>query len=134
MICGFHCTGQSHIPASENEKDELRSAGLGSKDITLCIDANYEEFQAAILDTFPRLKDGGGYRFLKGNITTLTITVIILLSGIANSKTLTLLSLYCHKSPRHLKESVGKRTYIRPVQRDLDLTPVHASDDEEVCQ
>ena len=40
------------------------------------------------------------------------------------------LSLYMHKSPHHLKERAGKRTYIRPLQKDLDLTPLE--DDEFV--
>ena len=44
--------------------------------------------------------------------------------GIANTRNLETLSLYVHKSPRHLKERAGKRTYIRPLQKDLDLTPL----------
>ena len=34
----------------------------------LDIDASQEEFQSHILDLLPRLKDAGGYRFLKGNV------------------------------------------------------------------
>ena len=39
-----------------------------------------------------------------------------------------------HKSPLALKQRVGiSRTYVRPMQRDLDLTPL--SDEENVvCQ
>ena len=36
-----------------------------------------------------------------------------------------ILSSVAHSSPHHLKERVGNaRTYIRPLQRDLDLSKV----------
>ncbi len=44
-----------------------------------------------------------------------------------------LLSLLLHKSPFGLKERVRtSRTYVRPVQRDLDITPMDESDEETV--
>lgn len=42
-----------------------------------------------------------------------------------NSRNLEVLSMAVHTSPSILKQRVGSaRTYIRPVQRDLDLTPL----------
>ena len=67
----FYClayTGQTHVPTREYERDELKNAGLGDKNALLDIDSSQEEFQSHILDLFPRLKDAGGYRFLKGNL------------------------------------------------------------------
>ena len=51
--------------------------------------------------------------------------------GLPNSRHLEVLSMSVYKSPLALKQRVGSsRTYIRPLQRDLDLTPL--SDDEDV--
>ena len=45
--------------------------------------------------------------------------------GIANSRKMEVLSMAAQGSPAMLKECVGSsRTYIRPVQKDLDVTPV----------
>ena len=42
-----------------------------------------------------------------------------------------MLSTAVHKSPLVLKQRVGvSRTYIRPVQRHLDLTPLSDNEDE----
>ena len=67
----FYClayTGQTHVPTREYERDELKNAGLGDKNAVLDIDFSQEEFKSHILDLLPRLKDAGGYRFLKGNV------------------------------------------------------------------
>ena len=46
-------------------------------------------------------------------------------SGISNSQKLEVLSSAVHKSPSALKHCVGtSKTYIRPVQCDLDVTPI----------
>ena len=92
------------------------------------IDASQEVFQSHILDLFPHLKDAGGYRFLKGNVIFLIIFQFTL---IFYTRNLEPLSLYVHKSCRHLKERAAKRTYIRPLQKDLDLTPLE--DEFVVC-
>ena len=50
---------------------------------------------------------------------------------VPNSRHLEVLSMSVHKSPLALKHHGGSsRTYIRPLQKDLDLTPL--SDDEDV--
>ena len=38
-----------------------------------------------------------------------------------------------HKSPLALKRVGLSRTYIRPLQRDLDLTPLSEDEDDAVC-
>ena len=57
-----------HMFQQENMRDEVKNVGLGDKNAVLDIDASQEEFQSQILNLFPRLKDAGGYRFLKGNV------------------------------------------------------------------
>ena len=70
------------------------------------------------MESFPKLKDGGGYQLLK---------------GIPNTRDLEVLSVAVHTSPSLLKQRVGNsRTYIRPIQKDLDLTPIEDAVDA-VC-
>lgn len=101
---------EQQVPLREAEKDELFVAGLGEKEIELDLDMNAEEFRSIIFEVYPQLKDGGGYQFLK---------------CIPNSRRLEPLSGLVMQSPMMLKERVGSaRTYIRPLQRNLDTTPV----------
>ena len=102
---------QSKIPTTDTDKDDLLKAGLGEKMIEfndLDIDAN--AFREVLLEAYPQLKDAGGFMFLK---------------CAANSRALEPLSQVVLSSPRMLKDRVGTaRTYIRPVQRDMDLSAV----------
>ena len=86
-------------------------AGLGEKEVEffdLNIDAG--EFRDLLYKYYPNLKDGGGYQFFKCT---------------ANTRTLENLSPATLSSPDVLKSRVGNaRTYIVPLQRDLDLTPI----------
>lgn len=62
------------------------------------------------IKSFPRLRDGGGFQLLK---------------GLPNSCSMEVLSMAVHTSPNILKQRVGvSRTYVQPLQRDLDLTPI----------
>ena len=68
----FYClayTDQDKSPTCEALKDELFRAGLGEKEISF-EDSNIsqEEFHDIILNHYPRLQEGGGFRFLKGDI------------------------------------------------------------------
>ena len=108
----FYCLGRvdcNTIPRKEYDKDELFSAGLGEKDIHFDdLDASAVEFRAMILETYPKLKGAGGYQFMK---------------CAANSRSLEALSPLTLASPGMLKQRVGTaRTYIRPLQQDLDLS------------
>jgi hypothetical protein len=68
------------------------------------------QFREAIHQAFSHLEKGGGYQFLKCT---------------PNSRTLQLLSLSTLSSPEILKSRIGAaRTYIRPLQCDLDTIPV----------
>lgn len=61
---------QEKSPTCEADKDELYRAGLGEKEITFeDATVSQEEFYEIILDNYPRLRQGGGFRFLKGKIT-----------------------------------------------------------------
>ena len=109
----FYClayTGQNRIPTTDADKEELFQAGLGEREVEFeSLDMTQEDFKELIFASFPRLTEGGGFQFLK---------------CMPNSRNLEVLSTTVHGSPRLLKERVGKcRTYIRPIQQDLDLTP-----------
>ena len=60
--------------------------------------------------------------------------MVHILLGIPNSRSMELLSTAVQMSPATLKQRVGQsRTYIRPLQRNLDLAPVQEKfDDSEV--
>ena len=105
---------QERIPTVDAEKEELYQAGLGENEIAFeSLAISQEEFRALVLDHFPRLKDGGGFQLLK---------------CVPNSRTLEKLSMAVHTSLALLKQRVGSsRTYIHPLQRDLDLTAVEES-------
>ena len=98
---------------SVKKKDELFVAGLGGKELEFeNLEASEEEFQETIFEGFPQLRDGGGHQFLR---------------CIPNSRLLEPLSGFVMSSPSVLKQRVGTaRTYIRPLQRDLDTTPVRS--------
>lgn len=107
---------QDRSPTTDADKDELFQAGLGEKEIMFpSLDMDASAFKELLLESFPKLKDGGGYQLLK---------------GLPNSRNLEVLSLVVHTSPGLLKQRVGNsRTYIRPIQKDLDLTPIEESID-----
>lgn len=102
---------QYRIPTTDTDKDDLLKAGLGEKVVEfedLDMDAN--SYRELILEAYPKLRNAGGFMFLKCAI---------------NSRNLEPLSQVVMSSPRMLKERVGTaRTYIRPLQRDLDLSEV----------
>ena len=106
---------EQQVPLRESEKDELFAAGLGEKEIELDLDMDAEEFRNSIFEVYPQLKKGGGYQFLK---------------CIPNSRRLEPLSGLVMQSPTMLKQRVGSaRTYIRPLQRNLDTAPVKRVDE-----
>lgn len=105
--------GEGKRPTSAMTKDELLKAGLGEKTIEFpTLDCSAEEFRDLMHENFPKLKNGGGYEFCR---------------CLPNSSDLEPLSSAAYASPRLLKERVGNaRTYIRPLQKDLDLDEVMA--------
>lgn len=112
----FFClayVGQNQLPTTEKDKNELFEAGLGEKEIEFeQLDLSPEEFRKIIIDNFPQLEDAGGYQFCK---------------CIPNSRKFEPLSSRVMSSPLLLRQRVGTaRTYIVPLQKDLDLTPLDA--------
>lgn len=110
FVCLAYCD-QSRIPMSDFEKDQLLEAGLGEKEIEFfSLDMEFDEVREVLLEEFPRLKDGGGF---------------LLMKGVPNSRSLEPLPKAVYLNLKALKQRVGQaRTYIRPIQRDLDLSPV----------
>ena len=128
-FCCLARRDQQRSPTTESEREELYRAGLGFKDIVFNdIYINKEEFHESILENFPRLRYGGGFRFLKGwcvSINESQIRQYNLFVGVQANRDLEVLSITVHKSPMHLKERVGNfRIYLRPLQCDLDTTPL----------
>ncbi len=83
------------------------------------LDLDAEGFKDVILEHFPKLSDGGEYQLCK---------------CLPNSRRLEPLAVLAHSSPRMLKQRVGSaRTYIRPLQRDLDLARIVDPSSEEIC-
>ena len=111
---------QSRVPTSDIDKEELYLADLGEKEVEFrTLDASADEFKEILLNTFPRLREGSGYQLLK---------------CMPNSRRLEVLSSVVYSSPGALKQRVGtSRTYIRPIQRDLDLEPCEEEVDSGVC-
>lgn len=110
FVCLSKCN-QVTIPTTESAKDALLEAGLGEKKITIPdVNASAEEFQVVLFEAFLKLKDVGGYFFAKCR---------------SNSRCLEPLPSVCLTSPRILQDRVGNaRTYILPMQRDLDTSAV----------
>ena len=101
------------MPTNEAEKDNLFDAGLGEKEIEFeDLNLSAEGFKEIILQSFPQLRDAGGYQMCK---------------CLPNSRRLEPLSSHVMASPQMLKQRAGNaRTYIVPLQKDLDLTPTDA--------
>ena len=104
-LCNHDQTG---IPTTAWEKDTLLAAGLGEKKVVFeDVDCDAEVFRRVLLDTFPKLANAGGYQLCKCR---------------PNTRELEPLSVVSLSSPRALQGCGGNsRTYIRPLQKDLDL-------------
>ncbi len=103
--------GQERIPTTDVEKDDLLQAGLGEKEI-IFEDLNIDtpKFRNILCDKFPQLADAGGFQLCKCK---------------PNSRYLEVLSTFAQSSPDNLKQRVGNaKTYIRPLQKDLDLSVI----------
>ena len=102
---------QQYIGAKDFDKDDLLRSGLGEKEVefdNMQLDA--DEFRELLYEAYPKLKHGGGFQFFK---------------CAPNSRRLEPLSSATLSSPMMLKGRVGNaRTYIRPLQRDLDMSVV----------
>lgn len=116
FVCLAFCQ-QKRIPTTEVERDELFEAGLGCKDVEFpTLDLDVHQFRDLLYGVYSKLRDGGGFQLCR---------------CLPNTRELEPLSKHVLSSPRLLKERVGNtRTYIVPLQKDLDLTPSLTAPDE----
>ena len=98
------------------DRGHLMQAGLGGKTLNFVESTDAEEFHEDLLETFPKLRTGGGYELLRTNDrNTRTLDVI--------------LPPPSGYTVAYLKSVAGQaRIYIRPLQKDLDLTPSEGED------
>ena len=96
-----------YLPKTAFEKLILGEAGLGNKEIEIPADCSSQrELRDLLVETFPCLKEGGGFELLR---------------CLPNSTKLELIPSEFCITPRHLKACVGNgKVYIRPIQKDLD--------------
>ena len=100
---------------SRAEKFDLQHCGLGRRKVCFHSKATFTDFRRKLEEEYPKLKEGGGFELMRtghqGSNTVLT-TIIPPPSGY---------------SVPFLRDSSGlgqALAYIRPLQRDLDRTPV----------
>lgn len=96
FVCLTYCD-QERIPSTDAEKDKLFKACLVEKEVCfLSLDIDGATFKELLLESFSRLREGGGYQLLK---------------GLSNSRNLEVLSLAVHTSPKMLKQCVGNSVH-----------------------
>lgn len=101
----------TNVPTTVGVKEMLVEAGLGEKKIEVPdVDCTAQEFHEILFNAYPRLRNGGGFELLR---------------CLPNTRRLEPISVSIAKSPKMLRQVVGaSKIYIRPIQRDLDITPV----------
>ncbi len=110
----FYClarSDQSKIPGTMSEREALLDGGLGEQKITFTdMECSADEYKEIVVDHFPKLSEGGGYELMR---------------CCPNSRELECISSNALKSPKATQERVGRsKVYIRPIQRNLDTTPL----------
>ena len=114
LVC-LNSTSVNTAPCTPAVKEKLIAAGIGEKKVIVPeVSCTKETFNELILESFPKLKNAGGYELLR---------------CIPNTKHLEVISSKIAQTPKLLKTVVGNgRVYIRPVQRELSLVP-----DDDIC-
>lgn len=89
----------------------LLEAGIGEKKVSFAnIDYAPEEYCEKLFLTFPKLRKAGGFEMMR---------------CCSNTRVLETIAPCTLQSPRTMHEHVGRsKVYIRPIQKDLDITPV----------
>lgn len=103
------------IPGRE-EKMSLKESGLGEKNIVFSDKkGNFAYIQGVLERQFPKLKAGGGFELLR---------------SCGGRRQLELITMPAHGYDiPYLKQTLGQAiAYIRPLQRDLDMSPVPAAE------
>ncbi len=111
FICLAHC-GEA-TPPTPMEKADLIRAGLGPRKLSLFEYGDSGQFHDDLMAAFPKLADGGGYELMRTKQNNnRELCVIPFLSG--------------GYTAEYLKSIVGQaKVYIRPMQKDLSITPVN---------
>lgn len=115
----FFCLSnrQQRCVLTRVEKSRLQKAGLGRKRIPLDKNADASKVKTSLDNTFSKLALGGGFELLRSSATPRDLEVIVP----PNSGYLV----------PFLRDSSGLGqaiAYIRPVQKDLDTTPLVQED------
>ena len=115
----FVCLGNTREERMPTPKEyrELKAADLGEKRLTFFADSTSVDFDNKLKDAFPKLETAGGYTLLCGSYTR-QLEVINPPYNILRLK----------------EHFVGQgKLFIRPLQKDLDISPTGTSwEDEEV--
>ena len=118
----FYCFPKTHqiCPENRDEREVSRQAGLGEKKITFRKSADSAEVLTELEEAYPRLKGGGGFELLRSGQRVKDLVLIPSPPG--------------GYSVNFLKNcGLGQSTiYIRPIQKDLDTTPISNSSNEDV--
>ena len=102
---------------SNGYKTQLSNASLGEKKITFEKKSSCNYFHEKLLESYPKLKEGGGYELMRTKFRSTSKLEILQPKGNAGHNVL------------DLKEMVASaRIYVRPLQNDLSLEQIeHAS-------
>ena len=101
-------TDDNRVPTTASHRELLMLAGLGEKKIQIPdVDCSTDEFHEVLVNSFPKLKNCGGFELLRCIPSTRDLELIP--------------SPSCY-SPRLLRNRIGTaRIYIRPIQAHLGL-------------
>ena len=114
----FVCLSQvgQFIPPDTADRVRLAQAGLGEKRISCSYDGSVDELHQELLSAFPPLRGGGGYEFLRlDEASRRQLSVVPPPPGGYNQPYLKAVFLQA-------------KIFIRPLQKNLDLTPVAESE------
>ena len=102
---------------SNGYKTQLSNASLGEKKMTFEKKSSCNYFHEKLLESYPKLKEGGGYELMRTKFRSTSKLEILQPKGNAGHNVL------------DLKEMVASaRIYVRPLQNDLSLEQIeHAS-------
>ena len=104
------------------EKADLIRAGLGPRKLSLFEFGDSGQFHDDVMAAFPKLAEGGGYELLRTKPNN-------------NRELCVIPSLSGGYTAEYLKNIVGQaKLYIRPIQKDLSVTPDNDDSDISVSK
>ena len=115
VISCIQSRDDDQVPSSASAKEALLQAGLGERSVVLPdILCTKEEFMQTMIATYPKLKDCGGFEFVR---------------CIPNIKRLEVITPKLAHTPKLLRSIIGTgRIFIRPIRSNLSLAA-----DTSVC-